>query len=221
MDDPTLDADRHRHALRGLARLNRLSSTAAALFHPLRRHVQPAGKPWRLLDIACGSGDITLALHRRLQRAGLPVTVHGCDVSDTALDAARARAAGAGASDVRFFRCDVLNDPLPAGYDVMTCSLFLHHLDEPDIERLLRAMGERARLILVDDLVRSRRNWWCVWLATRLVTRSPVVHVDGPLSIQGALTVDELASLADRAGLCGASVRPRRPARMLLEWSAG
>lgn len=220
MDDPALDASRHRAALRGLARLNRLSATSLTLCRALRRHVcrEAKGRPWRVLDIACGGGDVTLALQRRLHRAGLPITVHGCDISATAIAEARRGAEVAGVEGMHYFRCDVLRDPLPEGYDATICSLFLHHLDRPEVEFVLRAMARQSRLVIVDDLVRSRTVWVGAWLTTRLVTRSPVVHVDGPRSVQGAFTADELASLAARAGLEDVAIRERVVGRMLMEW---
>jgi hypothetical protein len=120
---------------------------------------------------------------------------------------------------VQFFVHDVLSDPLPDGFDAFTCSLFLHHLDEPDAITVLRKMREaNPRLILVNDLERSRFNHLAVWAASRLLTRSRVVHVDGPLSIRGAFTVAEMKAMADAAGLGGATVRARFPCRLVLEW---
>ena len=56
-------------------------------------------------------------------------------------------------------------------------------------------------------------------LGCRVLSRSPVVHVDGPRSARAAWTVTELRGLAERAGLAGASVERRLPCRMLLDWS--
>ena len=125
------------------------------------------------------------------------------------------------AGPVEFFTHDVLTDPLPSGFDAFTCSLFLHHLDEPDVLALLTKLrAANPRLILVNDLERSRFNLAAVWVASRLFSRSRVVHVDGPLSIQGAFTVNEMQAMAEAAGLTGATVRASFPCRMLLEWWA-
>lgn len=52
-----------------------------------------------------------------------------------------------------------------------------------------------------------------------VLSRSPVVHFDGPASVRAAYTPAELRALADQAGLAGATVRPVFPCRMLLTWS--
>jgi hypothetical protein len=120
---------------------------------------------------------------------------------------------------VRFFVHDALRDRLPTGFDVVTCSLFLHHLSEDDAIGLLTNMESAAgRLILVNDLARSRFNYCAVWLACRLLTRSRVVRFDGPASVRSAFTPTEALALADRAGLHGATVQSQFPCRFLLSW---
>jgi hypothetical protein len=43
--------------------------------------------------------------------------------------------------------------------------------------------------------------------------------VDGPRSVAGAFTLDELQELARQSGLVGANISPRWPQRMLLTWT--
>jgi hypothetical protein len=122
-------------------------------------------------------------------------------------------------ADVSFFALNILTEPIPAGYDVVTCSLFLHHLDGDQAVTVLRKMGEAAgSLVLVNDLERSRLGWWSAYVGTRLLTRSPIVHFDGVVSVEGALTPPEALALAHKAGLDGATVRRKFPFRYLLSW---
>lgn len=215
MDDPGLATAAHHDALAGLERINRLSATARALWRPLRRWARD-GRPLRVLDVACGAGDVAIALSRRACRAGLPVVLAACDVSTRALAWARDRASARGA-EVEFFQRDVLADGLPPGYDIYLCSLFLHHLREADAVTLLRRMGE-GRGLLVSDLARSHAGYWAAYFGARLLSRSPVVHADAPASVAGAFTGSELRGLAAAAGLAGARVTPHWPFRLLLEW---
>jgi SAM-dependent methyltransferase len=211
MDDPGLDPAEHRRALAGLARINRLTNSAGLLWQALRPRAQRG--PLRILDVATGSGDVPAALARLSARDGARVELHACDISETAIAAAEARA-----PNVQFFRHDVLREPLPGGFDAVTCSLFLHHLSEAEAEALLRAMAGAGRFVVVNDLARGRFNLCAVWLACRVLSRSPVVHFDGPVSVRQAFTVPEAQALAERAGLCGASVVSKFPCRWLLEW---
>jgi 2-polyprenyl-3-methyl-5-hydroxy-6-metoxy-1,4-benzoquinol methylase len=213
MDRPDLDPDLHARALHGLARINALSGSARSFWPAIRRLA-----PVRVLDLACGGGDVAVRLAARAKREGVSAEFAGCDVSPTALGIATRRAASAGVA-VEFFRRDLFADGPPPGYDVLTCSLFLHHLDEDQAVTLLRQMSEAAgRLVMVNDLRRSGVGLMLARVVTRLVTRSPVVRVDGPQSVEAAFTLPEVQALVGRAGLRGAGIRRVWPCRFLLTW---
>jgi 2-polyprenyl-3-methyl-5-hydroxy-6-metoxy-1,4-benzoquinol methylase len=148
----------------------------------------------------------------------LALQIAGCDRSPCAVDYARRRARACEA-DVHFFEWDVIRKGIPGQYDIVTSSLFLHHLEEEQAIELLRAMaGAAHHLLLVNDLVRSRAGYILAYLGTRVLSTSDIVRTDGPRSVAAAFTVEELLTLARRAGLAGCRVSRRRPCRMLLEW---
>jgi len=222
MDDPAIDPDVHRAALRGLARVNTISDAATPIARAIRKRLLDVDiVPERLsvLDVATGSGDLPIRLARLLETPGCALEFHACDISRTALETTRERSERAGVP-ISTHAVDILADPLPEA-DVVTCALFMHHLTEEQAVRALVAMSRAARrLLVISDLRRSWPALVMVAAATRLVTRSRVVHVDAVRSVQGSFTSPELAHLADRAGLVTASIRPIRPARMLLCWQA-
>lgn len=220
MDQPGLDIDRHRHALRGLERINAWSGSAR-LFWPALRALahRQAPRPVRVLDVGSGGGDVLRAIRRRAVRAGLSMALEGCDRSAAAVAFAQERAGAAGA-DVRFFVADLLQQDLPGDYDAVVCSLFLHHFNEEQAVIVLRRMAAASRgLILINDLRRCFAGWLLAHTAGRLLTTSPVVHVDGPRSVAAAWTRAEILSLAQRAGLASASYRAYWPCRFLLSWT--
>jgi 2-polyprenyl-3-methyl-5-hydroxy-6-metoxy-1,4-benzoquinol methylase len=223
MDRPDVDAGAHHQALDAIARINYISASSLILWPPIRnlcRERQRAGdsRPVRVLDIATGGGDVPARLWRRARRKGIPLEVGGCDFSPVAVEHARQTAARMKA-DVSFFQLDLLNEPIPAGYDVITCSLFLHHLDEAQAVTVLGKMRQAAgTLALVNDLARARLGWWAAYFGTRLVTRSPMVHFDGVISVEGSFTPEEALAVAHKAGWDGATVRRKFPFRYLLSW---
>ena len=196
MDDPDLPEAEHLAALRGLAHINVLSGSSRILWSPLRQFLRSSGlNRIRLLDVASGGGDVPLHLGRRLRRVGFAFEVTGTDISPRAVASARCRAAAE--ESVHFDTLDVLREELPGGFDVVTCSLFLHHLSNEQSRQLLMKMANAAgRLLLVSDLVRSATNVLLVGIAARLLSRSYVVHFDGPQSVRAAFTLAELRELA-------------------------
>src|SRR5262245_2512560 len=221
MDQPGLDASLHGAALRSLAWINWFSNTSLMIWKQIRRVARQAGSPWsiRILDVACGGGDVAQRIARRAQRAGIPAHVDGCDINAVAIAHAREAAPRWETSNVSFFQHDALRDPFPEGYDVITSSLFLHHLDDAEAEQMLRSMASAAsQLVVNSDLRRSRLGYAMASIGGRILTRSPIVHVDGPLSVAAAFTVDEMRDIAARAGLAGATFIRYFPERFLLVW---
>ena len=215
MDSPSLAREPHETALRGLARINTVSRSAVAIWSVLREHLAgPRREPWRALDIACGGGDVAAGLQRLAARDGVTLTVDGCDVNETAIDLAGARW-----PESMFFRLDALAGPLPAGYDAIVSNLFLHHLTREDAIALLKSMSDASPAIVVNDLARGPLGYAAAVMGTRLLSRSPIVHVDGPRSVRAAFTVEEARALAVQAGLERARVNPAFPWRWLLGWS--
>ena len=142
MDQPDLDRQLHHQALAGLSVINRISRSAAIVWPTIQRAAQQ--KPTRslsILDVACGGGDLAIAVKRLAEKSGLSMEVSGCDISPSALEFASDRALRQGV-DVRFFRADAIADPLPDRYDIVMCSLFLHHLPRTDAVKLLHSNGQ-------------------------------------------------------------------------------
>ena len=140
-------------------------------------------------------------------------------MSQRACAAVRERAEQGGLAIVSI-QMDAVREGVP-DCDVAMCHLFLHHLTESEIVSLLRSMRSAARVgVVITDLRRTRLGYGLAWLASRLITRSDVVHRDALLSVRAALNEEELYELAERAGLGAASVRRLWPERMLLVWRA-
>ena len=219
LDDRHLDEKTVQAALAGLARLNFISRSAGILWTEIEKLAHALGvQSLRVLDVASGGGDVPMKLLRKSQKSLLALTVSGCDLNDHSLQYARNAAAKNG-HQIEFFRHDAVTEPLPQGYDVVTCSLFLHHLQEKDALALLARMAEAARhLVLVNDLQRSPLNYGMVWLGSRLLSRSPVVRTDALLSMKNAFTAAEVSALAKAAGLKNFVIHTRFPARLLLSW---
>jgi SAM-dependent methyltransferase len=219
MDDPALDPRRHRAALRGLARINRVSASVQTLWSAIRGLTGQADRePLRVLDVATGAGDIPIGLWQRARRSGISLDVDACDTSPRAVTFARQAAARLHAS-VSFFQLDVLRQEIPAGYDVVMASLFLHHLDEAQAGLVLRKMARAARrLVLVNDLRRDGLGWLLALAGSRLLTTSDTVRVDALRSVCAAFTLDEVRAVAADAGLHSVTVRRCWPRRLLLTW---
>lgn len=222
MDDPTISRPAHEHALAGLARINRLSRAATPLWSQIRTIAAAIPhsrvQPITLLDIATGSGDIPIHFHRLASRANLPLQISATDISPQSLDIAKTRASESNCT-IRTFAHDILSTPLPVSAHILTCSLFIHHLEPDQAVRALAAMKTATQhTLLVHDLRRSYTGLALAAVIPRLLTRSHIVHVDALRSVRRAYTRAELSAFADQAGLHGHRVINSWPQRLLLTW---
>lgn len=220
MDQPGLDPRDHAQALAGLRRINLLSGSAEQLWPHIRRKAQhrPAGGPLRVLDVACGGGDLLLRLGQKAKREGIALDLGGCDMSEQALEIAGATLASGGLEG-DFHVCNVCEAPLPEGYDLITSSLFLHHLEEDQVVRVFQAMAASgAETLVLTDILRSRLGVALARTVPYFLSRSPIVHIDAVISVRAAYTQDEIRKLAAEAGLQDASIRWCWPERFLLTW---
>ncbi len=229
MDDPSIDPVEHRRALAGLRRVNTLCRTgkhvAAEILAVAKKYDR---KTVRVLDLGCGSGDVACNVARRL--AGqIEFEVVGWDISPTAVACAnrswsaiekRILSPNQAAIHMEFEQVDVFS-PREIEFDIVYCSLFLHHFAEPQAVAILKSMKKIAALsVLVDDLIRSRWGYMLAQIGCRFLSRSPVVHFDGPQSVRAAFTESEARRLAIQAGLNTCTVRRHWPERFLLRWDA-
>ena len=240
MDDPSIDPDVHRQALDGLRRLNRISGVSRHMYGAI---VKTCGDgPLRVLDIASGSADLPRDWIARRRRRRTPVPAPGSrhagtndstwsivttDRSPFAVDQQR-RHTEPFASHFDAVVVDVLSDTddtldaivgRDGPFDVATCSLFLHHLQPGEIVKLLGRMSRWANAIVACDLLRSHLNYYAILVASRLVTRSDVVHCDALLSVKAAMTPTELNERFHNAGLTGHKVQTTFPCRMTATWT--
>jgi 2-polyprenyl-3-methyl-5-hydroxy-6-metoxy-1,4-benzoquinol methylase len=213
MDDPHLAVNLNVSALRDLDRLNRLSRTAQQIWRVIRRRI-PDRERATILDVAAGSGSVAAQLSELASSEGKDVSIDACDISETAIAYARANHRS---KLRRVFKFDATRDAIPWGYDVIICSLFLHHLNERDAGKLLQKMTEAANIMtVVSDLQRSRTGLVLAYLASRLFTRSPVVRIDALRSVKNAYTICEVENMARKTGLSNVLIARRFPCRFML-----
>jgi len=219
MDDPNLSHSDLCTALVGLGRLNRFSFAASPIWREIESFAAIRElRTVRVLDIACGGGDILCELVRLARNKGIEVIAKGVDINPASLKLARLTAKTYDLQ-IEFDSVNALQQPLPSGSDIVICSLFLHHLSQSDSVELLKRMASASSgMIIVSDLVRSKIGHLLALFATQLLTRSKIVHVDGPRSVRAAWTQEEARQLAIQAGLGGVQIKSIFPCRFLLKW---
>jgi demethylmenaquinone methyltransferase / 2-methoxy-6-polyprenyl-1,4-benzoquinol methylase len=162
-----------------------------------------------VLDVCCGTGDLTFELASRVSPGGHVV---GCDFSEPMLDLAREKAAGRSAEGVRFEWADALQLPYDAGrFDAATVGFGVRNFADRD-----RGLGEMARVLrpggrlVVLEFTQPRRppfsTFYSVWF-DRIVpmlgrlTDNPEAYSYLAESVRSFPDPPNLAATMESAGL--------------------
>ena len=158
-----------------------------------------ADHSYRVLDLATGAGDIPRMIADWARQRGISVRIDAVDANPSTLEIARKHSADY--PEIQFLRGNVLAYETSGTYDLVCCSLALHHFSEDDATRLLRCCRALShRFVLVSDLERSLATLAGVHALTALIYREPMTQFDGRMSARRAFSFDEFRALAEAAG---------------------
>jgi ubiquinone/menaquinone biosynthesis C-methylase UbiE len=196
--DGPLDTGQLAGNLDDLARFNR---RGGELCWRLLRSLQPSSDAVSLLDVGTGGADIPRDLLRRAALVKLDLHVTATDVRPEIVDIARARSRGVRQLEICLARPGNL-DFADGAFDVVQSSLLFHHLEPAEAIAMLGEMRRVARVgVVVNDLDRRRHWWFMAKLLGTFATRNKYTRNDAPLSVARAYRPDELAAMAEKAGL--------------------
>jgi ubiquinone/menaquinone biosynthesis C-methylase UbiE len=201
MDRPDVNKAWLREELEILEKINRFGAHRLMLGY-IRFLLGPNKvQELTILDLATGAADIPRAIVAWARKSGMKIKVTAVDRNEDVLRSAREWCRDW--PEIQLEQCDLLQlrHP-PKSFDIVLCSLALHHFTSSDAVRILRRMNEISRVAYVlNDLQRSWLTIWTAELLARTIMRSPIVRHDGPQSFRAAFTVDELRTMAAEAGM--------------------
>jgi 2-polyprenyl-3-methyl-5-hydroxy-6-metoxy-1,4-benzoquinol methylase len=197
MDRPQPVSSELEVDLRNLRQLNRYFGSYRLIVHFLRRWLKPQSR-MRILDLATGSGDIPRLIVDCAREVGATVTIDAVDQQAATVEIARGLSEAY--PEIEFLQGDILTltrEP----YDIVFCSLALHHFSEADAITVLKRCRELSKqYVLVSDLRRGTLATVGVFLLTGLLFREKMTRVDARLSAERAFSFREFRILAERAG---------------------
>ena len=198
MDRPDAAPAELDAALKSLRGLNQYFGGYRLVQHFLERWIK-AGEKLRVADLATGSADIPRLVAEHARSVGANVEIVAIDFQRQTLESARRLSAGY--PEIVCEYADVLNYGGTGEFDLVICSLALHHFSNNDAIRLLRRCRELSRrFVLVADLRRGVLASIGVYLLTTFIFRDPMTRQDGRTSAARAFSCDELQELARHAG---------------------
>jgi len=198
MDRPQPVSAELERDLENLRELNRWFGSYALISMFLSRWIKP-GARMRVVDLATGSGDIPRLTAEYGRKIGAELQIDALDGQLATLEIARKLSVNY--PEINFIQANILEWNVSEQYDLVFCTLALHHFSDEDAVRLLQHCRKLSRkFVLVSDLRRGWTGTLGVYFLTEIMFREPMTKYDARLSVARAFSFSEMNQMARRAG---------------------
>ncbi|NNF19799.1 MAG: methyltransferase domain-containing protein [Flavobacteriaceae bacterium] len=196
MDDPGLKEADLDEVFNDLNRTNQLLAGQYITLQATKRLLDQ-GIPACIADMGCGDGDLLRRLADYCRKIGIEAIFTGIDNSEAALAIARRKSVDY--PEISYKKEDLLHlDPGDNQYDILLCTLTLHHFADPDIKVLLGIFSRCARkAIVIQDLQRNKIAYYLFQLFSLIFIKTEIAREDGLISIRSGFRKRELIRFAE------------------------
>jgi len=197
MDDFTLEGVLLRDTLDKLEIINRLLGGNSVTISGLKKILknQSKNKTITIVDLGCGNGDILRDVAQFGRKNNYSFKLTGIDANLAAIEYAKELSKDY--SELNFKKIDVFSEDFKEqSFDIVLCTLFLHHFKNEELIPFLKTITEKAKIgIVVNDLHRHRLAYYLFKLIGFFI-KNEMVREDGLTSILRAFKKKDLENIA-------------------------
>ncbi|HVW77377.1 MAG TPA: methyltransferase domain-containing protein [Alloacidobacterium sp.] len=199
MDGPCT-YEEYRACILDLESVNRLLDGYQPILHWLSSLAGSHNKPLHIVDVGSGGGGMLRKLEssaicneHQLKLVGIDQNPYAARIS---------REISSPGSKISWVTCNVFSYASAEPIDVITSSLFTHHLSEDEIVQFLIWMEANARLgWFINDLHRSAVSFHTFRLLAWAMRWHRFVRHDGPVSIRRSFRSEDWLRMCEAANL--------------------
>jgi len=185
MDDFSIEGEILKDALDKIAAINKLLGGNKVTLLGVKELIKNKSKneTVTILDVGCGNGDMLRTLAEYATNNGLKFNLVGIDANQFTID--HAQTLSINYPNITYSCDDIFKNNLKEGsFDIVLCTLTLHHFKDPDILKLLNDFYKTAKLgIVINDLHRSRLAYYLFKVICYLFGLNEMSREDGLVSI--------------------------------------
>ena len=188
MDDFAMEGEILRDALDKIAGINRLLGGNAVTLEGVKWLLDQRSDHLKddeisILDVGCGNGDMLRALANFGKQRKITFNLQGIDANGFTVR--HAERLSAGYSNISYRCADIFNEiKQDRVYDVILCTLTLHHFKDGQLIELMEGFKQHTRLgIVVNDLHRSGLAYRLFQLICWVFRLNSMSRDDGLISI--------------------------------------
>ena len=220
LDKGSYTAEEYEGCLAELRRVNEWLGDANALHDSLLKEIGRKNlRSFSVLDVGAGSGELLRVTAKWARETNRKASLVGLELNERSAQAILDESTDF--REISSIRANGFKLPFADNsFDYVIQSLTLHHFDDAGAIRILREMARVARTgIFVIDLNRNPVAYFFYTTIGHLFLHNRLIREDGALSILKSFKPEEMAQIAQQAGLANARVEKHFPSRLVL--SAG
>jgi len=198
MDDFTMKGDLLRDTLDKLVIINKLLGGNSVTIQGLKKLLknQSKKKTITIVDLGCGNGDILRYIANYGRKNNYSFKLIGIDANHCATEYAISLSKKY--FELSFKTIDVLSKEFKKqSYDIVLCTLFLHHFKNEEIISLLKTITSKATIgVVVNDLHRHKIAYY-LFKFIGFFIKNKMIKKDGLTSILKAFKRKDLEKFAN------------------------
>ena len=199
MDDFSMKGEILRDALDKIANINQLLGGNRLTLYGVQKLIRNISKNEiiTILDVGCGNGDMLRKLAEYGYKKNLNFQLIGIDANNFTIN--HAKQLSENYSNISFFCHDIFEESFrELKYDIVLCTLTLHHFKENQIINLLNVFYTNSKIgIVINDLHRNAIAYRLFQVICFVFNLNKMSRDDGLISILRGFTKKELINYSN------------------------
>ena len=199
MDDFSMKGEILRDALDKIANINQLLGGNRLTLYGVQKLIRNISKNEiiTILDVGCGNGDMLRKLAKYGHKKNLIFQLIGIDANNFTIN--HAKQLSENYSNISFFCHDIFEESFrELKYDIVLCTLTLHHFKENQIINLLNVFYTNSKIgIVINDLHRNAIAYRLFQVICFIFNLNKISRDDGLISILRGFTKKELINYSN------------------------
>ncbi|QQT32648.1 methyltransferase domain-containing protein [Sphingobacterium multivorum] len=209
MDDFLLEGEELRTTLDKIAKINRFLGGNNITLNGVKKLLSTSDKneTITIVDIGCGNGDMLRMLSDYGKRHDIKLSMLGIDANPYTINYAGDLSKDY--SNISYLCADIFEENFEdVKYDIILCTLTIHHFDDEEILRLLGSLVNVSKLgVVINDLQRSKIAYRLFQTIAVLFRLNRMTKVDGLVSILRGFKKEELTQFSNKLKLENYSIQ--------------
>ena len=200
MDDFAMEGEILKEALDKIAQINQLLGGNKLTLNGVKLllHKQPTLSVLKIVDVGCGNGDMLRKLSAFALKNGFNFELIGVDANQFTIN--HAKKLSVNYPNINYICTDIFDKPFQnINYDIVLCTLTLHHFKEQEIEDLLTIFYKNSTIgIVINDLQRSAISFRLFQILCIVFNLNKMSKQDGLTSILRGFKKQELIDYSNK-----------------------